>query len=637
MPGVTIRAGKRGAVSILVVGGVTMGLTAVAALLMSDAGLLRLVGLCAVPLGLAALAFLLPISLTDEGGELVLRSTGKTTRVRTTDIARCAQVGARWIFSDASGAQLLSLPGLRFDAADVAALCQAARIEFQGPSLQPVDKLRAAVRSAWGWIVIGLVVVIFFGGLAVVIYFLQTGARDTLSRYHAAPLCSRLNPASASCRTQAQARVVAATPDRSEIKVDLAVEGAGTYTAWLRNQTAPNVDTTVDVELWNGKVTVIDGKETIDNPEQNPNLTEQNLFGVLGLFILAGLAALGYGWLALSRTRSKLRQAAAVATGFTGSVHQVHPDMSIPGAALPPCGVAHYPKEVLYLPWDRSLYRKGVISALVVALPIVAVLILLAILVSAPIFGTLAALGVGYLALDMFGDWRARKVSGVFADDLHVGKISSANGRIVRKVFDRKAVLECVSGTRFSVVGVDGSTLFWATLLTDTEIDQFVQFVGCRLVNDKPAQQPDSIAVAAIPTPIGVLPLRVRRAAGVMQSAAGLVIGLSIINIPLLLPRIPAERRLFSVELLASLLLYGAIYFLLGWRLAKGRPWSREASLIGGAGATGFLVVSMLLIGLTFQELAVFAGMALGLYALIFYWLREPMIRPTSPPPPPLQ
>ncbi|HVH64277.1 MAG TPA: hypothetical protein VNA65_11830, partial [Candidatus Dormibacteraeota bacterium] len=304
---------------------------------------------------------------------------------------------------------------------------------------------------------------------------------------------------------------------------------------------------------------------------------------------------------------------------------------------LPPCGIAHHPKEVFFAQYDPSTIRKGVITVYGFSAALLAILIALAIYISWPIFGGIAALGLAYLVSDQIGMWRTRKISGLYADDLHVALITNTSFWTDRKVFDRTAVLESVISTRFSVVGTDGSTLFATSLISNADIDRFVAFLGCRVVRDTPVTSGDPIAVPPAPTPIGVLPLRIRRAAGLMQSVAGLLVGLSIINIPLLLRRVPEERRLFAIELLAALGIYGAALFWLGFRLAKGRPRSRETALIGGAGLTGFFVVAMAVINDQWQVAAIFCAVAIGLYALIYYWLREPVVTPTSAPPPPVR
>ena len=113
---------------------------------------------------------------------------------------------------------------------------------------------------------------------------------------------------------------------------------------------------------------------------------------------------------------------------------------------------------------------------------VLAVLVLLMVYVSVPIFGGIAALGLAWFGFSALGTWREWLVGGVFADDLHVGKITSSTwvGRLVRKVYERTSVLHCNvddSGI-LTVVGVDGSTLFWTGALARKDVNGFVTFVG---------------------------------------------------------------------------------------------------------------------------------------------------------------
>src|SRR4029077_6712326 len=111
-------------------------------------------------------------------------------------------------------------------------------------------------------------------------------------------------------------------------------------------------------------------------------------------------------------------------------------DAAIDAAGLPPCGINHHPKEVFFAHWDPKAERTGVIVASVIAAVVLAVLVLLAVNVSVPIFGGIAVLGVALFGVQLVGAWREWRVGGVFADDLHVGKITSSSwtGRLVRKV-----------------------------------------------------------------------------------------------------------------------------------------------------------------------------------------------------------
>jgi hypothetical protein len=194
----------------------------------------------------------------------------------------------------------------------------------------------------------------------------------------------------------------------------------------------------------------------------------------------------------------------------------------------------------------------------------------------------------------------------------------------MRKVYPRTAVLECNIGTTLTVVGVDGSTLFWTAALSPADVDRFVEFLGCRVVRETPQAQPDSIASPPVQTPLGVLPLRVRRAAGLMQGLGGVMVGLSVINIPRVLG-LSAGLRMQAIQLLVSLVLYGLAMIGMGMWLARGRPYGRQVALVGSGIATVVELVIQLAIYGNPTLLAVFALVMLPVYGAVFYWLREPL------------
>jgi pheromone shutdown protein TraB len=175
-------------------------------------------------------------------------------------------------------------------------------------------------------------------------------------------------------------------------------------------------------------------------------------------------------------------------------------------------------------------------------------------------------------------------------------------------------------------VGVDGTTLFWTAALPRADIDRFVAFVGRREVIEERPAQPDAIAAAPVMTPLGVLPLRVRRAAGAMQIVGGGMLGLGVINLARVVG-LSADLRIHLLEVLGSMILYGAAMTGLGLRLARGRPHSREAAVIGGGIATVFLFVAEVAFYTGPYDLYLFGilgALALGIYGLVFYWLRKP-------------
>jgi hypothetical protein len=334
--------------------------------------------------------------------------------------------------------------------------------------------------------------------------------------------------------------------------------------------------------------------------------------------------------LQLRSARAALHAAAAADSGSAGPVAAVHTDAPIDAAGLPPCGIDHHPKEVFFAHWDPKTLRTGGIVLCVIAAVVLAVLVLLAVNISVPVFGGIAALGVAWLGLQLVSGWREWHVGGVFADDLHVGKITttSLTGRLVRKVYDRTSVLQCNvdAGTgKLTVVGVDGSTLFWTAALVRTDIDRFVAFVGRREVIEEAPKAPDPIATPPMETPRGVLPLKVRRAAGVMQAFGGLMLGLGVINL-FRLAGLSAELRTHVLELLGSIALYGGATLWLGRQLAGGRL-SNTAAMIGGGIANAVLFVLEFVFYTGPTDLYLFATLdliALGFYGQVFYWLRKP-------------
>jgi hypothetical protein len=192
-------------------------------------------------------------------------------------------------------------------------------------------------------------------------------------------------------------------------------------------------------------------------------------------------------------------------------------------------------------------------------------------------------------------------------------------------VYDRSSVLECniAVGPTLTVVGVDGSTLFWTGAITAADMDRFVAFIGCKVNRETAPAQPDPIAAAPIRTRLGVLPLRVRRAAGLMQAAGGLMVGLGLINIPRM-AGLSGQLRVQGLELLASFAIYGVVMVALGLALARGIAHSREAAVVGGGVVAIFLPVASFVIYANPVVSAVFAALTVTAYGLVFYWLREP-------------
>jgi len=265
--------------------------------------------------------------------------------------------------------------------------------------------------------------------------------------------------------------------------VHLTVIGTGAvYVANVDNSSAPKTGDILDVEVWEGHVTRLGRAATSGNPESNPNLDDGGVVLLFGLF-----AAIAFGFavwyhLKVLSARAALRSAAIEDSGAAGPVEAVHTDAPVDAGGLPPCGIDHHPKEVFYAHWDPKTERTGITIASVIAVVVLAVLLVLAVNVSVPIFGAIAALGLAWFGIQLVGARREWSVGGVFADDLHVGKIttSSWTARLVRKVYERKSVLQCNvdDNGMLTVVGVDGSTLFWTGALARNDVKGFVTFVG---------------------------------------------------------------------------------------------------------------------------------------------------------------
>lgn len=623
----TIRGSRRPAATIALAAAFWVIVLGVSAILLRQPSLLLLVALLALIAPLPVVQLLRTSSLTFDGADLVYHASGRETRVAGKDIAKCAQVGQAWVFSGADGAQLLTLPATRFSQPDVAAFCKQTALNLQAPAAQlPVDRLRSSITSAKWTRAMGLILALILLSGAGWALWASRGAQDTLASYRAAPVCAAGVHDTTSCRLQAQARITSTKEYTSSTTLHVTLtEFGGDYVTSINKPAAPKTGDIVSVEVWRGNITLLNEKATADNPEVSPNLNLNGGVAVIGIFVAVTMGMAVVGHVQVIRGREALRAAAAAESGSAGPVQAVHPEAPVAAIGLPPCGIPHHPKEVLFVHWDPKAERTGTIIAFVLAVIVLAVLGVLMYYVSVPIFGGIAALGLAWFGLNLFGEWRERRAGGVFADDLHVGKLTTSNGRWVRKVYDRSSVLECniKIGPTLTVVGADGSTLFWTGALSAADIDRFVAFVGCNVVREASPAQPDPIAAAPIRTRLGVLPLRVRRAAGLMLAAGGLMLGLSLINIPRI-AGLSGQLRVQGLELLAAFAVYGAVMVALGLALARGMVHTREAALIGGGTATAFLLVASFVIYTNPVATAVFAAITLPIYGLVFYWLREP-------------
>jgi hypothetical protein len=627
--------GSRRPVALLGLGVIVMlAVLAPAAVLLKQPALLVLLLLIAPVQLFLLLLQMRPISLSFDGADIVYRAGGPEKRTPRTDIAICALVGRAWVFSNSAGAQLITLPAFRFDAAGVAAFCKQAGLNLSTPPLRPIDQSRknassAKVTRAMG---VGLTLLLLIAAGGVI--WLTVSAQDALHRYHSAPVCAQGASTTSVCRLETQARVTRTElygSSKASTDVYLTLTGSThDYRANIANSGAPKTGDVVDVEIWNGLVTRLGTVDTSSNPERDPNLDVVGVLAFIGLFALVTFGLAVGSQLRLRSASAAVRAAAAAASGSAGPVLAVHTDAAIDAAGLPPCGIDHHPKEVFFAHWDPKTMRTGVIVLCVIAAVVLSVLGLLAVNVSVPVFGAIAALGVAWLGLQLVSARREWHVGGVFADDLHVGKITttSLTGRLVRKVYDRASVLQCnvEAGTgKLTVVGVDGSTLFWTGALARADIDRFVAFVGRREVIEEAPKDPDPIAAPPVVTPLGILPLRVRRAAGVMQTFGGLMLALGVINL-FRLAGLSAELRTHALELLVSVALYGGALLWFGRQLARGRL-SNTAALIGGGIANAVLFVLEIAFYTGPTDLYLFVTLdliALGFYVQVFYWLRKP-------------
>jgi hypothetical protein len=625
--------GSRSTAKAIALAGLVMDVVvALAAIALRQPGVLVLLVLLSPIHVIAVLLMLRPTSLTFDGADVVYRVGGRETRTPRNNIATCALIGQQWVFSDSAGAQLFVVPALRFAQAEVTAFCKQAGLNLSTPPLKPIDQSRRDVSSAkvMRAVYVGIVLILLlFAGLAT---WSSITAQDALSRYNSAPVCGDRASTTSTCRLQTQARVTKTElvgRSKSSTTAHLTLIGAGgDYLANVGNSDAPKTGDIVNVEVWSGEVTRLGFVDTARNPKLDPSLDIVGVVIGIGLFAAIAFGLAVWAQVQLMSARATLRAAAAADSGSAGPVEAVHPDAASDTSGLPPCGIDHHPKEVFFAHWDPKTERTGVLIASVIAAIVLAVLVLLAMYVSVPIFGGIAALGVAWFGLQLVSAWRESRLGGVFADDLHVGKITTTSilGRFVRKVYERKSVLQSnIDGQKLTVVGVDGSTLFWTSLLAPKDIDRFVAFVGGRTVVEEPPMQPDAIAAPPVETPLGVLPVRVRRAAGIMQTIGGFMLVLGVINL-VRLPGLAAGMQIHLVELLAAMALYGGAIAWLGRRLARGRPNSRQAALIGGAIATVFLLAAEVVIYTGPTDLYLFAILdvgALAVYGLVFYWLRD--------------
>lgn len=608
---------------------------AASAVLLGSNSLLAMDALLVVAAGASAIALLRSTTLSLEGADVVYRSGRKEQRLPRGEIAGCALGNGAWAFTDVSGTRLLTLTAARFNEADVADFCTHAGIKTSGPSQRPVDRLRRDVSSAKLNRAFGAGLAVLFTAAAGGLIYAQYNSRLLRDEYLAAPVCQPgQSGAGTSCRQQAKATVTSVDQHTGGNTLHLAVTGGGNYIAWLDDPT-PNAGDVVDVELWDGDVRLVEGRQTARNPTTDPNLNDAPLAAIPGVIALVCLGVAVLGQYQLVHARASLRIALGPEVAMATPVQKVRPDTVLAAAGLPPCGIQHQPKEQFFAHLDLKRELNGAaILAVIVAIP-VALFVWIAILASNIWWAAPAALGVLFLGEQMVELWRCNRDGGIYADDLHVAKIeTSFLWFLKRKVYDRKSVLEVrLAGGVLTVVGVDGSTLFYSGLISDADEKRFADFVGGRVVEEKKAPVPDALAVPPVKTPEGVLPLSYRRAAGLLQAIGGLLFFLGIVNLVIRVPSAPADRRVFTLELVLAITVYGALLMAAGFWLARGMPASRELALYATGLATVAVLVSVWMITGSLAASAGFGALFVPIFALVAYWLRQPLARGEAPSP----
>lgn len=581
----------------------------------------------------STLALLRPMSLSLEGAEVVYRSGRKEQRIPRSEIAGCALANGVWAITDTSGARLLALNATRFNDADVAGFCGQAGISMSGPSQRPVDRLRRDISSAKMTRAFGIGLAVVLAAAAGGLIYAQYNSRLLLQEYLAAPACQPGQTGdTTSCRLEAKATVTSVDQHTGGNTLHVVLAGGATYRAWVDDPT-PNTGDVVDVEVWDGDVRLVNGRKSGNNPTTDPNMNDAPLAAIPGVLALVCLGSAVVGEYQLVQGRAALRIAMGPEVGMAAPVQRIRPDSVLSAAGLPPCGIQHQPKEQFFAHFDRKQELNGVaIMAVIVAIP-VAIFLWIAFAFSSIWWAIPAALGVLFFAEQLVELWAGNRHGGIYADDLHVAKIE-ANffWHMRRQVYDRKSIFEVrLANGVLTVVGIDGSTLFFTSLVSEVDQQRFADFVGGRVVKESPAPVPDALAVPPTKTPEGVLPLSYRRAAGLLQAIGGLLFVLGIVNLAIRVPAAPPDKRALILGIVLSIAVYGVLYVAAGFWLARGMPVSRELALYGTGAATAGVLVALWLVTANPAAIAIFGVLFVPIYALVAYWLREPLQKRDSP------
>ncbi len=128
---------------------------------------------------------------------------------------------------------------------------------------------------------------LFVGGAVALIPVIPNAWQ--LARYETAPTCSSMSEAisGANCRFSGSARVL--TVVLNTVQLQLAGNGRQVTTQLPPDGSVvlPQPGDTVPVELWAGRVTLLDGASTVDNPNVSTTLATIGLFlGAVGLGVV---------------------------------------------------------------------------------------------------------------------------------------------------------------------------------------------------------------------------------------------------------------------------------------------------------------------------------------------------------------
>lgn len=259
---------------------------------------------------LVAAVLAVKVSVRLEESDLVYRSSSREKRFPVANGIGCKQAGTNWVFYNAAGTRLFLLNGLMFEGAEVAAFIAKANFAYEGAPEQAVDKLR---RNA-GRLKFSRAIGVLGGAFFIVITGLSASAQDSaqrdLSRYEAVAQCEPAAPPNSNCKQQTKAMVTGIRGSyKGDTTLDLTlIPGGGDYPTTIRFS-APEVGAVVAVEVWSGRILTIDGRPTLDDPPNNPNLDIPvviNGFGAAAIFMVFWAAAAQY---ALVDARARLRDA----------------------------------------------------------------------------------------------------------------------------------------------------------------------------------------------------------------------------------------------------------------------------------------------------------------------------------------